>query len=294
MVGKTPKNITTIRPMRDGVIADFKATEIMIRFLIEKVYEKSRFAKPRIIVCLPQEVTQVERNAVKDAVLKAGAREVFLVAEPMAAAIGAGIDVLRPTGHMVVDIGAGTSEVGVTSLGGLVLCQASRVAGNRIDKAILDFLRQEYNLHIGVRAAESIKMEIGSAVKLDEPLVAPVKGRDNFGFLTKLEMDSEKIRKAIKEPLNQIAFTVRNVIEVIPADLAGDIVDNGIVLTGGGGLIRGLDKFLSDVLELPVFVADEPLLAVSRGLTKLLQDEKLLQQVYGRDKSHILPKHIKL
>lgn len=294
MVGKTPKAIETIRPMRDGVIADFKATEIMIRFLIERVYRRKRFIKPRIIVCLPREVTQVERNAVKDAVLKAGAREVFLVDEPMAAAIGAGLDVSKPTGCMVVDIGAGTAEVGVTSLGGLVLCKASRVAGDRIDKAILDFMRQSYNLHVGTRAAENIKIEIGTAVVLDEPLKTTIKGRDNFGYLVRLEIDSEEIRQAIKEPLRQIAATIKNVIEIIPAELAGDIVDNGIVLTGGGGLIRGLDVYLSEVLELPVYAAEAPLLAVSRGLTKLLQDEKLLQEVYGREKSHIPPKHIRL
>jgi rod shape-determining protein MreB len=293
MVGKTPNAIETIRPMRDGVIADFKATEIMIRFLIERVYRRKLFVKPRIIICLPREVTQVERNAVKDTALHAGAREVFLVDEPMAAAIGAGLDVSKPEGHMVVDIGAGTSEVGVTSLGGLVLCKATRVAGDRIDKAILDYVRQEYNLHIGTRTAESVKVEIGSAVPMQEKLSTTVKGRDNFGYLVRLDLNDEVIRQAMKEPLGQMAMAVKNVLEVMPAELASDIVDNGIVLTGGGALIRGLDKYLSDTLGLPVYVADEPLLGVARGLARLLQDEDLLQQVYGREKSHIFPKHIR-
>jgi len=294
MMGKTPRAIETIRPMRDGVIADFRATEIMIHFLIERVYRRKRFVKPRIIVCLPREVTQVERNAVKEAALHAGAREVLLVDEPMAAAIGAGLDVARPDGNMVVDIGAGTTEVGVTSLGGLVLCKASRVAGDRIDKAILDFVRQRYNLHIGIRTAESIKVEIGTASPPDEPLKTTIKGRDNFGYLIRLELCDEEIRQAIKEPLAQMAMTLKNVLEVMPAELASDIVDNGIVLTGGGAHIRGLDKYFSNVLELPVRVADEPLLGVARGLGELLRNEKLLQKVHGREKSHILPKHIRL
>ena len=294
MVGKTPKAIETIRPMRDGVIADFRATEIMIRFLIERVYRRKRFVKPRIIVCLPREVTQVERNAVKETALHAGAREVFLVDEPMAAAIGAGLDVVRPSGHMVVDIGAGTTEVGVTSLGGLVLCKATRVAGDRIDKAILDFVRQTYNLHIGIRTAEKIKVEIGSAAPLGQPLKTTIKGRDNFGYLVRLELGDDEIRQAIKEPLSQMAMAIKNVLEIMPAELASDIVDNGIVLTGGGALIRGLDEYLSSILELPVHVAHEPLLGVARGLSELLRNEELLQKVYGREKSHILPKHIRL
>jgi rod shape-determining protein MreB len=294
MMGKTPKAIETIRPMRDGVIADFKATEIMIQFLIERVYRRRRLIKPRIIICLPREVTQVERNAVKEAALRAGAREVFLVDEPMAAAIGAGLEVSRPAGHMVVDIGAGTTEVGVTSLAGLVLCKATRVAGDKIDKVILDFVRQKYNLHIGIRTAESIKVEIGSAFPPSESLRTTIKGRDNFGYLVRLELSDEEVRQAIKEPLSQMAMTIKNVLEVMPAELASDIVDNGIVLTGGGALIRGLDKYLSDTLQLPVHVANEPLLGVARGLSELLCDEELLQKVYGREKSHILPKHIRL
>lgn len=293
MMGKTPNAIETIRPMRDGVIADFKATEIMIRSMIERVYKRKRFIKPRIIICLPREVTQVERNAVEDAAIGAGAREVFLVDEPMAAAIGAGLDVIQPTGHMVVDIGAGTTEVGVTSLGGLVLCKASRVAGDRIDKAILDFVRQEYNLHIGLRTAESVKIEIGAAYPLKEKLTTIIKGRDNFGYLVRLELSNEEVRKAISDPLRQMAATIKSVLEVMPAELAGDIVDNGIVLTGGGALIRGLNLYLSDVLELPVRVAYEPLLAVGRGVGELLSNEALLQKVFGREKSHLPPKHLR-
>jgi rod shape-determining protein MreB len=195
---------------------------------------------------------------------------------------------------MVVDIGAGTTEVGGTSLGGLVLCKASRVAGDRIDKAILDFVRQVYNLHIGLRTAENIKKEIGAAYPLATPLKTTIKGRDNFGYLIRLELDSEEIREAIAEPLNQMVFAIKSVLEVMPAELASDIVDNGIVLTGGGAMIRGLSEYLSDTLQLPVRVADAPLLAVARGVGELLNNEALLQEVFGREKSHNLPKHIRL
>jgi rod shape-determining protein MreB len=277
MIGKTPMNIEAVRPMRDGVIADFEMTERMIRYFIEKAHNRKSFVRPRIIICIPHGITQVERKAVKESAISAGAREVFLVEEPMAAAIGAGIPVDEPDGNMVVDIGGGTTEIGVTSLGGLVISKSVKVAGDRFDRAIIDYVRQNSNLYIGDRTAENIKLQIGSALKLSEPLSLKVKGRDSSGFLTTIELTSDDIQDALKEPLKEIATAVRNVLEEMPPDLAGDIVDNGIVLTGGGALIRELDTYLNEIVKLPVSVAEEPLLAVAYGTAEVLEDEKLLK-----------------
>jgi rod shape-determining protein MreB len=279
MIGKTPLNIQAVRPMKDGVIADFEMTERMIRYFIEKAHSRKSFIRPRIIICIPHGITQVERKAVKESALSAGAREVFLVEEPMAAAIGAGIPVSDPDGYVVVDIGGGTTEIGVTSLGGLVLSKSIKVAGDRFDKAIIDYVRQNYNLYIGERTAENIKIEIGTAIKLDTELKIKVKGRDNSGLLSTIELGSEGVRSAIKEPLKEIATAVRNVLEDMPPDLAGDIVDNGVILTGGGALIRGLDKYLSDIIKLPVKVAEEPLLAVAYGTSNVLDQDDLLKLI---------------
>lgn len=279
MIGKTPLNIQAVRPMKDGVIADFEMTERMIRYFIEKAHSRKSFIRPRIIICIPHGITQVERKAVKESALSAGAREVFLVEEPMAAAIGAGIPVSDPDGYVVVDIGGGTTEIGVTSLGGLVLSKSIKVAGDRFDKAIIDYVRQNYNLYIGERTAENIKIEIGTAVKLDVELKIKVKGRDNSGLLSTIELGSEGVRSAIKEPLKEIATAVRNVLEDMPPDLAGDVVDNGVVLTGGGALIRGLDTYLAEIIKLPVHVADEPLLAVAYGTSQVLNQEELLKLI---------------
>jgi len=279
MIGKTPLNIQAVRPMKDGVIADFEMTERMIRYFIEKAHSRKSFIRPRIIICIPHGITQVERKAVKESALSAGAREVFLVEEPMAAAIGAGIPVSDPDGYVVVDIGGGTTEIGVTSLGGLVLSKSIKVAGDRFDKAIIDYVRQNYNLYIGERTAENIKIEIGTAVKLDTELKIKVKGRDNSGLLSTIELGSEGVRSAIKEPLKEIATAVRNVLEDMPPDLAGDVVDNGVVLTGGGALIRGLDTYLAEIIKLPVHVADEPLLAVAYGTSQVLNEEELLRLI---------------
>ncbi|MGD9553361.1 MAG: rod shape-determining protein [Arcobacteraceae bacterium] len=279
MIGKTPLNIQAVRPMKDGVIADFEMTERMIRYFIEKAHSRKSFIRPRIIICIPHGITQVERKAVKESALSAGAREVFLVEEPMAAAIGAGIPVSDPDGYVVVDIGGGTTEIGVTSLGGLVLSKSIKVAGDRFDKAIIDYVRQNYNLYIGERTAENIKIEIGTAVKLDTELKIKVKGRDNSGLLSTIELGSEGVRSAIKEPLKEIATAVRNVLEDMPPDLAGDVVDNGVVLTGGGALIRGLDTYLAEIIKLPVHVADEPLLAVAYGTSQVLNEEELLKLI---------------
>jgi rod shape-determining protein MreB len=279
MIGKTPMNIQAVRPMKDGVIADFEMTERMIRYFIEKAHKRKSFLRPRIIICIPHGITQVERKAVKESALSAGAREVFLVEEPMAAAIGAGIPVSSPDGYVVVDIGGGTTEIGVTSLGGLVLSKSIKVAGDRFDKAIVDYVRQNFNLYIGERTAENIKLEIGTAVKQPKDLSIKVKGRDSSGLLTTIDLTSEGVRGALHEPLKEVSLAVRQVLEEMPPDLAGDVVDNGVVLTGGGALIRGLDKYLSNDIKLPVRVADEPLLAVAYGTSKTLDEDSLLKLI---------------
>ena len=279
MIGKTPLNIQAVRPMQDGVIADFEMTERMIRYFIEKAHSRKSFIRPRIIICIPYGITQVERKAVEESAMSAGAREVFLVEEPMAAAIGAGIPVSDPSGYVIVDIGGGTTEIGVTSLGGLVLCKSIKVAGDKFDKSIIEHVRQNYNLFIGERTAENIKIEIGTAVKLDTELKIKVKGRDNSGLLSTIELGSEGVRTAIKEPLKEIVTAIKSVLENMPPDLASDIVDNGVIITGGGALIRGLDVYLSDIIKLPVKIADEPLLSVAYGTSNVLDQEELLKLI---------------
>jgi len=284
MVGKTPGNIRAIRPMRDGVIADFDMTEKMIRRFIEKAHGRSSLISPRIIICVPYGLTQVERKAVRESALSAGAREVFLIEEPMAAAIGAGIEIRNPQGNLVVDIGGGTTEIGVVSLGGLVLSKSIRTAGDKIDQAIVNYIRKKYNLLIGERVAEEIKINIGTAVSLDEDLVMVVNGRDQVeGLLSSVELTSEDAREAMREPLREIGEALRDVLEQMPPDLAGDIVNHGIILTGGGALIRQLDKYLSDIVRIPVFVADEPLLAVARGTGRALEEIDLLQELFENE-----------
>jgi len=284
MVGKTPGNIKAIRPMRDGVIADFDMTEKMIRKFIEKAHGRSSLISPRIIICVPYGLTQVERKAVRESALSAGAREVFLIEEPMAAAIGAGVDIREPQGNLVVDIGGGTTEIGVVSLGGLVLSKSIRTAGDKIDQGIINYVRKKYNLLIGERVAEDIKINIGTAVTLDEELVMVVNGRDQVeGLLSSVELTSEDARDAMKEPLKEIAEALRDVLEKMPPDLAGDIVNHGIILTGGGALIRQLDKYLSNIVRIPVFVADEPLLAVARGTGRALEEIDLLQELFENE-----------
>jgi rod shape-determining protein MreB len=284
MVGKTPGNIKAIRPMRDGVIADFDMTEKMIRKFIEKAHGRSALISPRIIICVPYGLTQVERKAVRESALSAGAREVFLIEEPMAAAIGAGVDIREPQGHLVVDIGGGTTEIGVVSLGGLVLSKSIRTAGDKIDQGIVNYVRKKYNLLIGERVAEEIKINIGTAVSLDQDLTMIINGRDQVeGLLSSVELTSEDAKEAMKEPLKEVAEALRDVLEQMPPDLAGDIVNHGIILTGGGALIRQLDKYLSDLVKIPVFVADEPLLAVARGTGKALEEIDLLQELFENE-----------
>ena len=284
MVGKTPGDIEAIRPMRDGVIADFDMTEKMIRYFIEKTHRRKSFLRPRIIISVPYGLTQVERKAVRESALSAGAREVFLIEEPMAAAIGANLPVREPQGNLVVDIGGGTTEIGVVSLGGLVISKSIRTAGDKIDMSIVNYIKEKYNLLIGERAGEDIKISVGSAIQLPEELSIVVKGRDQIsGLLSRVELTSEDVREAMREPLKEIADALKTVLEMMPPDLAGDIVENGIVLTGGGALIRGLDKYLSDIVKLPVFVADDPLLAVARGTGKALEEIKFLQQLVNEE-----------
>ncbi|MDD3008206.1 MAG: rod shape-determining protein [Arcobacter sp.] len=279
MIGKTPLNIQAVRPMQDGVIADFEMTERMIRYFIEKAHSRKSFVRPRIIICIPYGITQVEKKAVEESAMSAGAREVFLVEEPMAAAIGAGIPVSDPSGYVVVDIGGGTTEIGVTSLGGLVLCKSIKVAGDKFDRSIVEYVRQNYNLFIGERTAENIKIEIGTAIKLDTELKMKVKGRDNSGLLSTIELGSEGVRTALKEPLKEIVSAIKSVLENMPPDLASDIVDNGVIITGGGALIRGIDTYLSDIIKLPVKIANEPLLSVAYGTSQVLDEPELLRLI---------------
>jgi len=284
MLGRTPGDIEAVRPMKDGVIADFDMTEKMIRYFIEKTHRRKSFLRPRIIISVPYGLTQVERKAVRESALSAGAREVFLIEEPMAAAIGANLPVREPQGNLVVDIGGGTTEIGVVSLGGLVISKSIRTAGDKIDMSIVNYIKEKYNLLIGERAGEDIKISVGSAIQLPEELSIVVKGRDQIsGLLSRVELTSEDVREAMREPLKEIADALKTVLEMMPPDLAGDIVENGIVLTGGGALIRGLDKYLSDIVKLPVFVADDPLLAVARGTGKALEEIKFLQQLINEE-----------
>ncbi|MGP1579695.1 MAG: rod shape-determining protein [Wolinella sp.] len=280
MVGRTPGGVKAKRPMKDGVIADFDMTERMIRRFIEKAHKRSSLMRPRIVVCVPYGLTGVERKAVRESAMSAGAREVFLIEEPMAAAIGAGLPVNEPRGNLVIDIGGGTTEIGVVSLGGLVKSSSIRTAGDKLDTAIVDYAKRKYNLIISERTGEEIKIEIGSAVSLEEPLSMQVKGRDQVrGLPSTVKFTSEDVREAMKEPLREISDSLKNILEDILPDLAGDIVENGIVLTGGGALIRGLDKYLSQEVGLPVFVAEEPLLAVAKGTGKALEEIDILQQL---------------
>ncbi|EDH3294920.1 MreB/Mrl family cell shape determining protein [Campylobacter jejuni] len=284
MVGKTPGNVEAIRPMKDGVIADFDMTEKMIRYFIEKTHRRKSFLRPRIIISVPYGLTQVERKAVRESALSAGAREVFLIEEPMAAAIGASLPIQEPKGNLVVDIGGGTTEIGVISLGGLVISKSIRTAGDKLDMSIVNYVKEKYNLIIGERTGEEIKITIGSAIQLPKELSMVVKGRDQVsGLLSRIELTSEDVREAMREYLKEIADALKMVLEMMPPDLASDIVENGVVLTGGGALIRGLDKYLSEIVRLPVYIADEPLLAVAKGTGKALEEISLLQQLTNEE-----------
>jgi len=280
MVGKTPESIQAIRPLKEGVIADFEITEEMIRYFIKKAHNRSSFIRPRIIICVPYGLTQVERKAVKTSAMNAGAREVLLIEEPKAAAIGAGLPINDPQGNMVVDIGGGTTEIGVVSLRGLVLSKSIRVGGDKFDQAIVDYVKRKFNLLIGERSGEEIKIAIGSALPGDEELSMSIKGRDQVtGLLKRIEITSKHVNEALSESLKEIVAALKEVLESMPPDLAGDIVENGIVLTGGGSLLRNLDKYLSNIVKLPVYISEEPLLAVAKGTGKMLEEMDLLKQL---------------
>lgn len=284
MLGKTPGDIEAIRPLKEGVIADFEVTEKMIKYFIQKSHARKSFIRPRILICIPYGLTQVERKAVKESALNAGARDVILVEEPKAAAIGAGLPIQDPRGNMVVDIGGGTTEIGVISLGGLVRSKSIRVGGDKFDQAIVDYVKKKFNLLIGDRTAEEVKIEVGTAIPMEKEMKMTIKGRDQVtGLLKSLEISSKEVREAISEPLKEIATAVKEILEVMPPDLASDIVENGIVLTGGGSLIRGLDSYLSKIVKLPVFVSEEPLLAVAKGTGRMLEEIELLQSISFHD-----------
>lgn len=280
MLGKTPGNIEAIRPMKGGVIADFDITEAMLRHFIQSVHNRRTLIRPRIIVSIPSGVTQVERRAVKETAESAGAREVYLIEEPMASAIGAGLPIKEPVSSMVVDIGGGTTEVAVISLSGIVYAKSVRIAGDKMDEAIVQYLKRKYSLLIGERTAEMIKTTIGCAYPDEELKTVEVKGRDLISGIPKIiEINSEEAREAIAEPVSIIVDTIRDALEQMPPELAGDIVDRGIVLTGGGALLRNLDVLLREETGLPVGVADDPLSTVARGSGIALDELELLREV---------------
>ncbi len=280
MLGRTPGNIVAIRPMRDGVIADFEITEAMLHHFILRVHNRKALVRPRIIISIPSGITPVERRAVKETAESAGAREVYLIEEPMAAAIGAGLPVSEPVSSMVVDIGGGTTEVAVISLAGIVYSKSVRVAGDKMDEAIVQYMKRKYSLLIGERTGEIIKTSIGCAYPDEELRTVDVKGRDLISGIPKIiEINSDEIREAITEPVAIIVDTVRNALENAPPELAGDIVDRGIVLTGGGALLRNLDMLLREETGLPITIADDPLSTVARGAGIALNELDLLREV---------------
>jgi rod shape-determining protein MreB len=280
MVGRTPGNIVAIRPLKDGVIADFEVTEKMLRYFIEKIHNRRRFFSPRIIICVPFGITEVEKRAVKESAESAGAREVYLIEEPMAAAIGAGLPITEPAGNMICDIGGGTTEVAVISLSGIVFSKSVRVGGDKMDEAIVQYIKRKYNLLVGERTAELIKITIGSAYPGTELQTMEIKGRDLVAGVPKtVEITDEEIRDSLLEPINQIVEAVRIGLERTPPELASDIVDKGIVLAGGGALLRNLDTLLREETGLPVTLADDPLTAVVMGAGKALDEMALLREI---------------
>ena len=280
MLGRTPGNIESIRPMKDGVIADFEVTERMLEYFIKKAHGRKMYVHPRIVIGVPSEITQVEKRAVRDSAMRAGASEVFLVEQAMMAAIGAGLPITEPSGNMIVDIGGGTTDVAVISLAGTVYSRSVRIAGNEMDVGIIQYLKRKYNLLIGERTAEMIKIELGSAYPLKEELRIDIKGRDLVEGVPKtLSISDEEIREALAEPVATIVEAVRMALERTPPELSADIMDKGIVLSGGGALLRNLDQRLRDETGLPVVLAEDPLASVVLGTGKLLSDMDLLRKV---------------
>ncbi len=280
MLGRTPGSIHAIRPMKDGVIADFEITEEMLRHFIIKAHNRKTFVRPRIIICVPFGITEVEKRAVRDSAKRTGARDVHLIEEPMSGAIGAGLPITEPSGNMVVDMGGGTTEVAVISLAGIVLSQSVRTAGDKMDEAIVQYIKRRYNMLIGEPTSEQIKINIGNAYPTGEEKKMEIKGRDLVTGIPKtLEINSEEIREAMSEPINAIVDAVRIALERTPPELASDIVDKGIVLLGGGALLRNLDVLLREETGLPVMRSDDPLSAVALGAGKVLDDDALLREI---------------
>jgi len=280
MIGRTPGNIVAIRPMKDGVIADFEITQTMLKEFIYKAGSGRGIFRPRVVVCIPSGVTEVEKRAVEEAVMSAGARDAFLIEEPMAAAIGAGLPVDEPTGSMVVDIGGGTSEVAVISLGGIVTSKSARVAGDEIDRCIVSYIKKEYNLMIGDRTAEEVKINIGSAYEYENESSMEIRGRDLISGLPKnLTITSAEVRQALNEPIMAIIDAIKFTLEKTPPELSADIIDRGIVLTGGGALIRNLDKLIQIETGIPVYIAENPLDCVALGAGKVLDQVDTLKKV---------------
>lgn len=288
MIGRTPGNITAIRPMKDGVIADFDVTQTMLKYFIKKACASNNIFKPRVVICVPSGVTEVEKRAVEEAAIQAGSREVYLIEEPMAAAIGANLPVEEPTGSMVVDIGGGTSEVAVISLGGIVTSKSLRIAGDELDEAIIYYVKKEYNLMIGERTAEELKIKIGSAYPKEKEETMEVRGRDLVTGLPKhLALTSTEVLEALKEPVHAILDAIKFTLEKTPPELAADIMDRGIMLTGGGALLSGLDKLVLEDTGMPVNIAERPLDCVVLGTGKVLDEIHTLKKVL------IVPKKVK-
>lgn len=280
MIGRTPGNIKAIRPMKDGVIADFDITERMLRYFITKAHKRSKLVRPRIIVCVPSGITEVEKRAVLDAAQHAGARNAYLIEEPMAAAIGAGLPVEEPTGNMVVDVGGGTTEVAVISLGGVVISRSIRIGGDEMDEAIVHYVKRNYNLMIGERTAEEIKIDIGSALKEEAEGDKEIRGRDMVSGLPKtITVSAKEIQEALKEPVDSIAEAVKYTLENTPPELSSDVMDRGIILTGGGSLLKSLDKRLIKDIQIPVHLAEEPLDCVVKGTGIALEEIESIKKV---------------
>jgi len=286
MIGRTPGNIVAIRPMRDGVISDYDITEKMLKHFISKACGKRRLSAPRVVICVPCEATEVERRAVEDAARNAGAKKVYLIEEPLAAAIGAGLDIAKASGNMVIDIGGGTTDVAVISLGGMVVHQSIKVAGDKFDDDIIKYIRRKHKLMIGERTAENLKINIGCAYKQDEETTMEIRGRDLITGLPKnLQVTSEEMREALKEAVNSIAECTHSVLEKTPPELSADIADKGIVMTGGGSLLKGLDKLIQEITKVPVYLAEDPVSCVALGTGKVLEYmDKLDNSFTGGDK----------
>lgn len=288
MLGRTPGSIIAIRPMKDGVIADFEITEAMLRYFIKKVHHRKVLVRPRIVIAIPSGITEVEKRAVKDSAERAGAREVFLIEEPIAAAIGVGLPIQEPIGNMVIDIGGGTTEIAVISLAGPVFSRSIRIGGDEMDQAVIEYLKKTYNLMIGERTAEDLKIKIGSAYPLDEEMSMEVKGRDLVAGLPKtVTITSEEIREALQEPVRAILEVTKISLERTPPELAADLIEHGIMMAGGGALLRGLDRLISEETSLPVHIAEDPLTAVVNGSGMVLNEIRYLKKVTVPVKSEL-------